>query len=276
MNRLETFSCYICKKIQKEPVYLPCLCVSVCQHHIKDLIESQQKDSIKCFECLENFDVEKEIFKPNKQLAKLLKLEDYLTEDEKRQKRDLIKNSENLLNSYGNFKTDYDKFQAIRVDHFEEVRRKVVLRRVELIEQIEEASKNLLEKLKEVEESFTKTVKESFQSQNADYELDFEYEHITDMFRCVNLDQDEMKEKVNEQTEKLKVLNEEFSRFESYKNDLIKNVFNQNDIFKFEASHFGLLELKDISKSIFQDINLFNSREEGKLLLMLTISSPDS
>jgi hypothetical protein len=266
MNRLETFSCYICKKIQKQPVYLPCLCVSVCQHHIKDLIESQQKDSIKCFECLENFDVEKDVFKPNKQLAKLLKLEDYLTEDEKRQKLDLIKNTENLMESYGNFKTDYTKFQAFRVDHFEEVRRKVELRRVELIEQIEEASKNLLEKLKEVEESFNTTVKESFQSQNADYELDFEFEHITEMFRCVNLNQDEIKEKENEQTEKLKVLNEEFSRLESYKNDLIKNVFNQNDQFKFEASQFGLLEFKEIFKSMNQITNFFNSREEGKLL----------
>ncbi len=57
MNPKEAFSCVICKKIQSEPVYLPCLCQSVCKEHIDKMIKSDQREYIKCNYCDEDFEI---------------------------------------------------------------------------------------------------------------------------------------------------------------------------------------------------------------------------
>ena len=248
MNLKENFACRICKKIQKHPIYLPCLCASVCQHHINDLLKSNIKEVIECFECHDIFDVRNYAFKTNKQLEKLIEMEFYLTEDERHQKQDLNKNSENLFNCYANFKNEYEKFEVTRFDHFQDVRRKIDLRCEDLIRQIQEESNQLIEELKVIEHSYTQTVKETFQSQKVTYNIEKEIENVAEIFQSINLDPSQIKEKANEQAKKLSVLNDEFIKLESFKNDLTKNEFNQNDIFKFGASQFGRLDTKDIRK----------------------------
>ena len=248
MNQKQSFVCNICKKIQNKPVYLPCLCNSVCQQHIDDLIEIQkkieQKESIQCEE-FHVFEVEADAFAPNTHLAKLIDKEDYLTEEEKHQKLDLVKNSLNILNSFERFKIDHDQCKITRFDHFQELRRKINLRRDELIKEITDGCKVLVEKLKETKSDLDELFIHSFQSRNLNYIIENESKYISDMFRCVPLDSNRIQEKANEQAKVLEDLNDESTRLEYY-NDLINFI------------QFDQLEFKDfkISDNLFQSVFL--------------------
>jgi heterodisulfide reductase subunit A-like polyferredoxin len=57
-NPKETFSCVLCKKIQSQPVYLPCLCQSVCKEHIENMLKSDRREYIKCSDCDETFEID--------------------------------------------------------------------------------------------------------------------------------------------------------------------------------------------------------------------------
>ena len=209
MNQKQSFICNIFKKIQNKPVYLPCLCNSVCQQHIDDLIEIQenieQKESIQCEE-FHVFEVEADAFAPNIHLANLINKEDYLTEEEKRQKLDLVKNSENILNGFERFIISYDQCKITRFDHFQEFRRKINLRRDELIKEITDGCNVLEEKLKEIESGLNELFIHSFQCQNVKYNIDDESKYISEMFRCVPLDSIRIQEKANEQAKILEDL----------------------------------------------------------------------
>ena len=71
MSNKFKFSCKICNKIQKEPIYLPCLCMSICKKHLDDLKIIDLEQTIMCRECKETFDISKDSFRPNKLMKDL-------------------------------------------------------------------------------------------------------------------------------------------------------------------------------------------------------------
>ena len=105
MNRKDIFSCFMCNKIQEESVFLPCLCKSICHKHLNDKIKKNDTNTIHCSICNKDFNVNRESFRPNKQMRDLIKLELYLSDDEKRQKDNLDKGlTEIVENSEKSFK----------------------------------------------------------------------------------------------------------------------------------------------------------------------------
>jgi hypothetical protein len=58
------FQCSYCNKILKNPIQLPCICVTFCAEHLKDSNVLKDK-CIKCNRCNEVFPLNKSDFKSN-------------------------------------------------------------------------------------------------------------------------------------------------------------------------------------------------------------------
>ena len=58
------FQCSYCNKILKNPIHLPCICVTFCAEHLQDSNVLKEK-CIKCNKCKEVFPLNENEFKSN-------------------------------------------------------------------------------------------------------------------------------------------------------------------------------------------------------------------
>ena len=244
MNSKETFSCVVCKKIQSKPVFLPCLCQSVCKEHIERLAKSERREYIKCTDCEENFEIDSSAeFKPNRQMTKLLESFVFLSEEEKRLKVKTEKTLQNIDSSYENFKQIFGKHEVARYDFFKDVRTDIDTRRHELIEQVHNLSDALIERLKKIENEYNSQVNETVKCKSLDFKVENEIEKVDEMFRSLSVNVSQLKDKEKKDIQTLNDLNGDILRLEEFTQDMLENKFKKNDKFKLDSSQIGDLKL---------------------------------
>ena len=141
MNYKDEFICDQCHKIQKDPIYLPCRCSSICKFHI---VTNNEKATITCQACHKMFLIEgggggnqfKEIFKENFPLKKLIENDFHLSDDEKKFKFILTKYVNDLENDINELQHKCAEFSLTQYDHFANIRREIDIKRETIIQEI--------------------------------------------------------------------------------------------------------------------------------------------
>ena len=244
MNPKETFSCVICKKIQSNPVFLPCLCQSVCKEHIEKMIKSDRKEFIKCTFCDENFEVDANAdFKPNRQMTRQLDSFLFLTDEEKRLKVKTEKTLQNIDDSYDNFKQIFAAHEVARYDFFQDLRADIDTYRHELIEEVHNFSDGLIDRVKKIETEYNSQVNETVKSKSLDFKIENEIEKLDEMFRSLSISVSQIRDKETNDIQTLNDLNEDIIRLEEFKQDMLMNKFIKNETFKLDFSLKGDLKL---------------------------------
>ena len=260
MNPKETFACLVCKQIQRKPVYLPCFCLSVCHEHIETMIKSDKKQYIKCNDCNENYEIDKNIeFKPNKQMSRQLDAFLFLTEEEKRLNKECEKNLQTIEDSYEIFKLKYNGHEMDRYDFFNEIRAKIDIRRHEIIEEVHNLSDDLISQIKNMEKEFNAQVDETIKCKSFDFKIENEIEKLDEMFRSLTINVSQIKDKETNDKRILQDLNKDIKRLEEYREDMRKNKFDKNDTFKMQSSQIGELKLKRIRGRINNTVQVINA-----------------
>jgi len=245
MNPKETFSCFKCKKIQSEPVYLPCFCQSVCKEHIDKMIKSDRREYIKCADCDETFEIDANtVFKPNRQMSKLLESFVFLSDEEKCLKVKIENTLQNIDNSCENFKEIFAKHEVARYDFFKDLRADIDTRRHELIEQVHNMSDALIDRLKKIENEYNSQVNETVGSKSLDFKIENEIEKLNEMFRSSSLNVTQIRDKETNDMQTLNDLNEDIFRLEEFTQDMQENKFIVNAKYKLDSSQIGDLILK--------------------------------
>jgi len=246
MNPKETFSCVLCKKIQSQPVYLPCLCQSVCKEHIEKMLKSERRECIRCADCNENFEIDANtVLKPNRQMSKLLESLTFLSEEEKRLKVKIEQTLQNIDNSYENFKEIFAKHEVARYDYFRDLRTDIDTRRHELIEQVHNLSDALIDRLKKIENDYNSQVNETVGSKSLDFKIENEIEKLNEILRSPSLNVTQIRDKETNDMQTLNDLNEDIVRLEEFTQDMLENKFIvENEKSKLDSSQIGYLKLK--------------------------------
>ena len=260
MNPKETFACLVCKQIQRKPVYLPCLCQSVCHEHIETMTKSDKKQYIKCNDCNENYEIDKNIdLKPNKLMSKQLDAFLFLTEEEKRLKIECEKLLQTIHDCYEDFKLNYNGHESDRYDFFKEIRDNIDIRRHEIIDEVHNLSDNLIDQIKNIEKEFNAQVDETIKCKSFDFKIENEIEKLDEMFRSLTINVSQIKEKETNDERILQDLNEDMKRLDEYKEDMRKNKFEKNQTFKIQSSQIGELKLNRIRGRINNNVKIINA-----------------
>ena len=189
--------CFVCLKILKTPVYLPCSCrLSICQEH------AVRESRIKCKKCKVSFETNvKHFFREDDKKLKKLAAYAYLNRNEKKHFQTMsthLKQTKHISETL-NMKTL--EFPFVQYEHFSQLRNKIDIeretsiqavyanvthlkRRTEILEKIHKLSEKLLKQIDANEILFRNeyTLKKStFSSAYFDYDRELEY--LSEIFR---------------------------------------------------------------------------------------------
>jgi hypothetical protein len=274
MSCKEGFTCLICSKIYKNPFVLPCG-DTICEEHLN---ESQvlKSNSIKCQSCEEVYEVKhNQIIRPNKELQKLILNERYLNDEEKSLKQQLEQSLRDFLNLNELFQDVKKSFDSDCHNHFQEIRHKIDMQRVELNDQIDKIYMTLIEQTKDMEQKYSKSLND-FKVESFDF--DKEQKILNETFRDVNLSAESIKMLQSKQDETIASIKLKVSEINQLKKVLIKsNEFksNANANVLIDRDSFGQLVSSDPFASEilrpYQVIDLielceFNSSDKWTLL----------
>ena len=252
MSEKEKFSCKICNKIQKEPIFLPCLCFSICKKHLDDLKIVDIDQTIECKECHELFNISQNSFKSNKLIKELIESKSYLTSEENYQKMCLEKNLTHVSNDLTNFKKAYNKFEVDIFDFFAKARRDIDLRREQLINELHNESDALINQVKQAEDSYKLIVKETIRCNRVEFNFDDYLYAVSEKFRDLSLNMKQIKELGYTLENQIEEIKKEASNLESYRNDILLYRFKENKAFKFEKKLLGHWGTDDLEYQIDQ------------------------
>jgi protein-arginine kinase activator protein McsA len=217
----------------------------VCKEHIEKMLKSDRRECIRCADCSENFEIDANtVFKPNRQMSKLLESLAFLSEEEKRLKVKIEQTLQNIDNSYENFKEIFAKHEVARYDYFRDLRADIDTRRHELIEQVHNLSDALIERLKKVENEYNSHVNETVKCKSLDFKVEREIEKLDEMFRSLSINVSHIRDKEAKDIQTLNDLNEDILRLEEFTQEMLENKFKKNDKFKLDSSQIGDLTLK--------------------------------
>ena len=209
------------------------------------MLKSDRKECIRCADCNENFEIDANtVFKPNKQMSKLLESFAFLSEEEKRLKVKVEQTLQNIDNSYENFKEIFAKHEVARYDFFKDLRADIDTRRHELIEQVHNLSDALIDRLKKIENEYNSQVNETVESKSLDFKIENEIEKLNEMFRSLSVNVTQIRDKETNDVQTLNNLNEDILRLEEFTQDMQENKFIVNEKCKLDSSQIGDLILK--------------------------------
>ena len=239
MSLKAAFTCNICNKIQNQPVYLPCLCASICQEHVDDFLKSSKK--IECCGCHESFTMPPGGLKLNKQLKELIDIGCHLTDEEKKNKLNIEKNIEKITSNLGDFELKYTQLSMNFSNHFTNIYKAINFRREMLIQEVHMISNEQIKNAKICEESFKKRLTETIKCNNVQFKYENEVDSTLKIFRSIEVDSIKLNELNSFHEVILKQVKEDLSKLEAYKNDLDQFKFQVNSNFKLETKSFGYL-----------------------------------
>ena len=161
MELKSNLTCSLCSKIFKTPIKLPCN-DTICELHLSEpnVVEYEK---IRCAKCDQEFKVGDIELVLNEDIQKLLENEEHLTKDEKKQKKSLEKSFEKFQILYEEFIQIRNSLETECHDKFQEIRRKIDLRREELKAKIDQISLEMIEKTKLFEAAYQESIKENLE-----------------------------------------------------------------------------------------------------------------
>jgi hypothetical protein len=240
-NRFKkSLSCFRCLKILKDPVELPCGDL-VCK---EDLTENAFQ--IKCFKCKQEFEVEKEKIKYNKFAKQMLDEKVYLSNEEIGLKEKIEESIKVFYKMYEEFILNKSKLDLDCHNHFQEVRCQIDLHRENLKKKIDEIYMEMIEKTKEVEASYLKSLNEKLDTSLKPIEtksIELDIEELNEAFRDPNIVIESIREIQIKQEKAIEL-------FQSILNEVNKLKSNLNSLnefvkpnFSYDKDLFGQLKL---------------------------------
>ena len=236
----KSLSCSHCLKILKDPVELPCGDL-VCK---EDLIENAFQ--IKCLKCKQEFEIEKDTIKYNKVAKQMLDEKVYLSDEEISLKEKIEESMKVFYKMYEEFILNKTKLDLDGHNHFQEVRRQIDLYREQLKKKIDDIYMEMIEKTKEAEVSYLKSLKEKLDTclkpiETKSIELDIQ--ELNETFRDPNI----LIESIREIQIKQEKAIEQFQSNLNEVNKLKSNLKSLNEFVKPNLSYdkdlFGQLKL---------------------------------
>ncbi len=240
--------CGICKKIFKEPIFLPCHC-TVCKEHVEEF--TNKSKMIKCNHCDEEFDVPSNGFKENSRLKLIIEKNAHLSEEEKDLKNNIESNYVEYQRVLKELKLKEAEFKSISFDHFAEIRRNIDLRRETLKQRIDNIAEEMIEKAKKLEESYKKDVELTNKLNHSEEDFQNETQKLVEMFRDPDILRKSAIVRKLEHDGKLAELQAKLNRYDWLKHYLKAYKFEKN--FEFENDFFGYLKHDETPSSGFTE-----------------------
>ena len=156
MELLSDLTCTSCSKIFKSSIKFPCNDAEYKRHLSEPNVLKDDKK--KCAECNQEFNLSDVEFITNITMEKLREEEEYLSKDERKEKKSLEKAFEKFENLYQEFIKIKDSLETECHDHFSEMRRNIDLRREELKSKIDEICLEMIEKTKRFEAAYQESI----------------------------------------------------------------------------------------------------------------------
>ena len=159
MDKLkQSLTCPNCSKIFKDPVELPCDDF-ICREHLydKDVIK---ENKIKCFKCKQEFEVKGNDFKSNKFVQTQINDQVFLNDKEISLKQQIEESFRVFYQMYDTFSLSKTKLDLDCHEHFQGIRFQLDMHREKLKEKIDDIYMEMVEKTKEVEANYLKSLNE--------------------------------------------------------------------------------------------------------------------
>ena len=215
MSEKSDFVCAFCSRILKNPINLPCG-DSICKHHLDDS-SSLKDNSIKCMvdSCKRKFNLDSNVFAPNKTVKNLLEKETHLSEKEKTLKKKMLDIFKKFQESTHEYRQSKLSIKSLCHDRFQEIYQQLEVQRENLKELIDLIYRDMLRDAKNVESCFSSSL---FQEKEDHFGCVHDEENIKETFLEVKLDMDKLEEQCSHQQsaiDKIKWQNKQISLIES-------------------------------------------------------------
>jgi hypothetical protein len=234
-------TCSYCSKILKDLVELPCQDL-ICKEHLKEK-EVIQKNKIKCRECKKEFQIKSNEFKSIKVIQKQIDNQIYLSDEEIALKQKIEESIKVFYEIYEEFASSRTKLDLVCHNHFQEVRREIDLHREKLKEKIDCIYMEMIEKIKEDEALYLRSLNEKLDNSLKSFEIKSLHEdlrEIEEKFRDPNLLFESIEETQIKKQTALKTLQSyqnECTKEESY----LKSSYKFKPFVRFNQKLFGQL-----------------------------------
>ena len=158
MSEKSDFVCAFCSRILKNPINLPCG-DSICKHHLDDS-SSLKDNSIKCMvdSCKRKFNLDSNVFAPNKTVKNLLEKETHLSEKEKTLKKKMLDIVKEFKESAHEYRQSKLSINSLCHDRFQEIYQQLEVQRENLKELIDLIYWEMLREAKHVESRFSSSL----------------------------------------------------------------------------------------------------------------------
>jgi WD40 repeat protein len=279
--------CLICHKFLKQPVFLPCKCMSVCKEHL----ENKNNQAITCQICnMKHLSSKREHFKENSILQFRLEKNSHINGNILKIKTNLEKMLGQMRNSQSSFHLEIEKIDLFLGDHFFNIRNEIDIKREILkleifkakfneikhrlvIKEINRLSEVIMRRIEIREEELKKDFLTK-KSNYFDFDIENEIKELEDFFRSPTTRIESVKkkssnlkvkfEKIQNHTQELRILKNEIkmltnadfdSEFEVLTNHLnSKTAKDRAIVCSFNSSEIVVFESND--KSIITSKNL--------------------
>ena len=261
MSKFKTnLTCSYCLKICKDPILIPCKDF-ICREHLTDKNVIEQ-NKIKCHKCKQFFEVNGSKFKIDNLLRRILSGEWYLSSEEKSLKQKIEESLRVFYQMFEQFKLNKNALDLKCHSHFEELRRQIDLHREILKAKIDEIYIEMIEKTKEFQASYLKSIGEKYEASlnffNAKT-LGEDLKELEDTFRNPKLLIESIREAQIKQEEavlrlklnlnELRKVKKHLETFNDFKANLCFNQesfgsFNLNEFFKDDSFESEILTSK--------------------------------
>jgi hypothetical protein len=222
-------TCSFCSKIFKTPISLPCG-DTICEQHLKEDLYCKC-NSIVCNMCHKYFELDNlnQLIKPNTIVQKLIEHERYLSDVEKSIKKSIEESLSHLFELNKKMQQSKDFFQ----NHFQKMKRKIELQRIELRNQIDDISYSMIDEIKVIEQSYAKNM-DYFQVDL--FDLEEEKNKLNETFRNVNLSLESIKGLKSKQDMEISSITSNLQRISQFRVNLVKtNAFEPKKLLDLES-----------------------------------------
>jgi hypothetical protein len=270
-------TCSYCSRIFKDPILLPCN-DTICRQHLSEK-EVKQANKIKCKECQQECQVKGNEFKSNETIVKLIESQSHLSDEEKNLKQEIEASIRRFFEIYDQFMQNKTQLESDVYDHFQELRFQIYQHREELKKKIDDIALQMIDKVTENQDSFSKNLKANYSSFDDSKSLENELNEIEELFRNPNLFIQTIKQMQQRQEESLNDIQLKLNEMSLVKEFLEKkNEFQPNSSLLYQnetSSLFGSIRLNAMSLESFRNSQILISEQTFLQVIDLCEFSPN-
>jgi hypothetical protein len=270
-------TCSYCSRIFKDPILLPCN-HSICRQHLKER-DIVKENRIKCTKCKDEFGVKDYQFKSNEDIVKLIESQSHLNGEELILKQEIEASIRRFFEIYDQFMQNKTQLELDVFEHFRELRSQIDQHREELKKKIDDIALQMIDKVTENQDSFSKKLKANYSSFDDSKPLENELNEIEDTFRNPNLLIQTIKEMQQRQEESLNEIQLKLNEMSLVKEFLEKkNEFQPNSSLLYQnetSSLFGSIRLNAMSLESFRNSQILTNEQTFLQVIDLCEFSPN-